>query len=253
MRVAISSGHANHVQGAVGILNELAENRRTTPIIAAHLRTLGHHVLTFDDTTSRTVQQNLATINDWHNRQTRDLDVQVHFNAFSRTESPRGTEVLHRNQPAMATRVSAAMARAGGFIDRGQKLRTNLSFLNRMQRPAIMLEICFVDSGADVRLYQARVDPICRAAAEGIDGGAGGGSGSTPAPGARPTIRQGVQGQAVAVREAQQLLNRHISAGLNMDGIFGPLTDAATRRFQTARRLVADGIIGPLTWAELTR
>ena len=77
MRVAISSGHALHVQGAVGILNELNENRRVTPIIANHLRAGGVEVATFDDNTSRTVAQNLDTINGWHNARTRDLDVQV--------------------------------------------------------------------------------------------------------------------------------------------------------------------------------
>src|ERR1700677_3860813 len=109
MRVAISSGHALHVQGAVGILNELTENRRVTPIIANHLRAAGVNVVTFDDNTSRTVAQNLDTINGWHNRQTRDLDVQVHFNAFAPTQAARGTEVCHRDQAALATRVSAAM------------------------------------------------------------------------------------------------------------------------------------------------
>jgi hypothetical protein len=249
MRVAISSGHALHVQGAVGILNELAENRRVTPIIGNYLRGAGVGVVTFDDNTSRTVAQNLDTINGWHNRQTRDLDVQVHFNAFSRTEAPRGTEVLHRNQAALATRVSAAMARAGGFIDRGQKLRTNLSFLNRMQRPAIMLEVCFVDSAADVGLYRANIDPICRAIAESIRGAStGGGSTSPPAAGGRPIIRNGSRGAAVS--EAQQLLNRH-GAGLNTDGIFGNLTETAVRRFQTESALSIDGVVGPITWSRL--
>jgi hypothetical protein len=249
MRIAMSSGHALHVQGAVGILNELSENRRVTPIIANYMRAGGAQVVTFDDNTSRTVAQNLDTINSWHNRQTRDLDIQVHFNAFSRTEAPRGAEVLHRDQAALATRVSAAMARAGGFIDRGQKLRTNLSFLNRMQRPAIMLEVCFVDSAADVGLYRANIDPICRAVANSIvDGAAGGGSTSPPAAGGRPILRNGSRGAAVS--EAQQLLNRH-GAGLNTDGIFGNLTDAAVRRFQTQHRLVADGIVGPITWGRL--
>jgi N-acetylmuramoyl-L-alanine amidase len=246
MRVAISSGHALHVQGAVGILNELTENRRVTPIIANHLRAAGVNVVTFDDNTSRTVAQNLDTINSWHNRQTRDLDVQVHFNAFARTEAPRGTEVCHRNQTAIASRVSAAMARAGRFIDRGQKLRTNLSFLNRMARPAILLEVCFVDSAADVRLYQANIDPICRAIADSIRGASTGGGSTPPAAGSRPTIRNGSRGDAV--REAQQLLNRH-GAALTTDGIFGNLTDAAVRRFQTERGLAADGIVGPITWA----
>jgi hypothetical protein len=248
MQVAISSGHALHVQGAVGILNELNENRRVTPIIGNYLRAGGANVVIFDDNTSRTVAQNLDTINGWHNGQTRDLDVQVHFNAFARTEAARGTEVLHRDQAALATRVSAAMARAGGFIDRGQKLRTNLSFLNRMQRPAIMLEVCFVDSAADVRLYRANIDPICRAVADSIGGAAGGGSTSPPAAGARPTIRNGSRGDAV--REAQQLLNRH-GAGLNMDGIFGNLTEAAVRRFQTESALGVDGVVGPITWSRL--
>jgi N-acetylmuramoyl-L-alanine amidase len=251
MRVAISSGHALHVQGAVGILNELTENRRVTPIIANHLRAAGVNVATFDDNTSRTVAQNLDTINGWHNRQTRDLDVQVHFNAFAPTQAARGTEVCHRDQAALATRVSAAMARAGGFIDRGQKLRTNLSFLNRMARPAILLEVCFVDSAADVRLYQANIDPICRAIADSLRGASAGGGSTTPPPatGARPTIRNGSRGEAV--REAQQLLNRHISAGLSTDGVFGNLTEAAVRRFQGERSLAADGIVGPITWGGL--
>ena len=53
------------------------------------------------------------------------------------------------------------------------------------------------------------------------------------------------------MREAQQLLNRHISAGLSTDGIFGNLTEAAVRRFQGERGLAADGIVGPITWGRL--
>jgi peptidoglycan hydrolase-like protein with peptidoglycan-binding domain len=39
--------------------------------------------------------------------------------------------------------------------------------------------------------------------------------------------------------------------GLQIDGIFGPLTDAAVRSFQQALGLVVDGIVGPLTWQAL--
>jgi len=38
---------------------------------------------------------------------------------------------------------------------------------------------------------------------------------------------------------------------LNEDGVFGPLTEAAVRAFQTFFGLNADGIIGPLTWARI--
>lgn len=49
-----------------------------------------------------------------------------------------------------------------------------------------------------------------------------------------------------AVSEAQRLLG-----GIDVDGEFGPDTDAAVRAFQASRGLEIDGVIGPETWAAL--
>ncbi len=64
-----------------------------------------------------------------------------------------GCEVLYLSQSALAGQVSSAIAKAGSFINRGAKKRTDLFFLNSTAMPAILLEVCFVDSTADAELY----------------------------------------------------------------------------------------------------
>jgi len=58
-------------------------------------------------------------------------------------------------------------------------------------------------------------------------------------------IRVGARGDYV--RQIQTCLNGTINAGLNPDGIFGPLTQAAVMNFQRTNGLNPDGIVGPLT------
>ena len=53
------------------------------------------------------------------------------------------------------------------------------------------------------------------------------------------------------VKDLQTALNRH-GAKLTVDGIFGPLTEAAVKIFQKVRGLVPDGIVGPVTWSKLS-
>jgi peptidoglycan hydrolase-like protein with peptidoglycan-binding domain len=64
-----------------------------------------------------------------------------------------------------------------------------------------------------------------------------------------PTLREGSKG--VAVRGLQRRL---IDAGLGVDeidGHFGPQTEAAVRAFQERSGLEVDGIVGPQTWEHL--
>src|SRR5204863_9226603 len=73
------------------------------------------------------------------------------------------------------------------------------------------------------------------------------------------TVRQGSQGDAVrGVQEEFQFrnLSGNPSTGLQVDGIFGPQTDAAVRGFQQALHqdipsVTVDGIVGPVTWRAL--
>jgi hypothetical protein len=60
---------------------------------------------------------------------------------------------------------------------------------------------------------------------------------------ARTTVRRGDRGELVEQVQA--------AVGVPADGIFGPATEGAVRRWQATRGLVADGIVGPATWAVL--
>lgn len=53
------------------------------------------------------------------------------------------------------------------------------------------------------------------------------------------------------VKTAQKALNTVMNASLDVDGIFGILTDSAVRKYQKSRGLTVDGKVGPLTWAFL--
>src|SRR6516162_11089550 len=93
MKVAMSSGHGKYIRGASGSpvppqLDEVNEARRIVDRVAEMLSCPKFH-----DDTSRDQSTNLSIIVSWHNRQSRDLDVSVHFNAYD--GNAHGTEVLY--------------------------------------------------------------------------------------------------------------------------------------------------------------
>jgi N-acetylmuramoyl-L-alanine amidase len=164
MKICISSGHSTKCRGASGYLDEVDEATKVVDRVAVFLRKLGVEVEAYHDTISTSQNENLNRIVDWHNSHgNHDLDVSVHFNAYQTTSKPMGTEVLWITQEELARDVSAAIAKAGGFIDRGGKKRDDLFFLSNTIEPAILIETCFVDSQADTTLYRANFFAIIEA------------------------------------------------------------------------------------------
>ena len=67
-------------------------------------------------------------------------------------------------------------------------------------------------------------------------------------------VQQGSTGDAVrGVQEVMKFHDQSDGEGppVQVDGIFGPRTDAFVRGFQTAVGTTSDGIVGPITWRAL--
>ena len=63
-----------------------------------------------------------------------------------------------------------------------------------------------------------------------------------------PIVQNGSQGHPI---RTLQLLLRARGHNLTVDGIFGSVTEAAVKAFQTAKGLTADGVVAPQTWSAL--
>jgi len=165
--ITISSGHWTIGTGARDLIDEVTEARRVVDRVIAILRSWKipvHHV---EDNTSKNQQQNLTYLVTQHNKTSRQLDVSVHFNASSgRQLKGIGTEVLYYDAKELAAKVSKAISFASGLIDRGAKQRKELAFLANTNKPAILLEVCFVNSTVDTAIYNRDFEKICQAIAK---------------------------------------------------------------------------------------
>ena len=75
------------------------------------------------------------------------------------------------------------------------------------------------------------------------DGGGMGTGGAMIAANGEIMLKRGDRGSAVAI--LQQRL------GITADGVFGPMTERAVRRYQRRHGLVPDGVVGPITRGSL--
>ena len=193
VRIALSSGHGLIVRGARGLIDEVDEARRVTDRVGVILQDAGIDANVFHENTARNQADNINAIVRHHNEQTRDLDVSVHFNSFKPTagftqmdgwrlvERAMGVEVLYRagneRTRVIAGRVARVISESSGLLLRhagrdaaGAVPRTDLGFLNNTAAPAILLEVCFVNSSVDAGLYQQHFEDICHAIAKSISG-----------------------------------------------------------------------------------
>ncbi len=228
-QVNISSGHSINCQGAADIINEVTEARKVVDRVYEIIKASGKQCYKYHDTSSSSTQ-NLVNIVNWHNGFNDGVDVSIHFNAYTHVDKPMGTEVCYYSNSSLAAAVSKEIATAGGFIDRGAKQRTGLYFLKHTNKPAILIEVCFVDSVADVNLYRANFERICQAIAKTLIGNIVVPTPTTPAPTPKPA-------PAPTPKPSGDAWVRSLQAELNAQGF----------KDSNGNKLVVDGIAGSKT------
>lgn len=95
--------------------------------------------------------------------------------------------------------------------------------------------------------YAGSPAPLTGAAAAVTAMGAGGGDGGLP------TLRNGAGNRSQPdsnVRALQEFLNAN-GQNLQVDGVFGDMTERAVRAYQEANGLDVDGVVGPQTWGHI--
>jgi len=181
MRIVISSGHGFYVKGASGLMDEVTEARRVVARVVEYMEQCGAEVDKFHEDLAKNDKDNINNTIAYHNRQTRDLDLSIHFNATKEgiiRDGGIGVETCYfmgnQTTRSLASKVSRAISQASGLtlrrIDGTFAKGTEVGFLARTTAPAILIEVCFVDSRTDVRLYRENFDRICQVIAETITG-----------------------------------------------------------------------------------
>ncbi|MEK4386178.1 N-acetylmuramoyl-L-alanine amidase [Solibacillus sp. FSL W7-1464] len=231
--LTISAGHYGKGTGASGYMDEGEETVSLVQELGKKLQQKGVKVNVIIDKQSKNQQQNLTYIVKQHNATQREMDVSIHFNsAAAQQKDGIGTEVLYVN-PAIssfAQKMSTEIAKAGKFKNRGAKQRTNLAFLNGTAKKAILIEVCFVNSEQDVKLYRSNKNQIIEAIAETLKSYFPNTAPAPPAPPVKPTPApdpqtitiKALQQKVEAIFNDKEAVREQLKLGIQI-GAFQPL------------------------------
>lgn len=168
----IDKGHAiTGTRGAKGFLDEVVENRKIGNRLIEMLKEKGHTVVDCSVDSASDSDSQLYGIRQKANAQHLDLFVSIHLNAggghgtesYIYSGSYAGKEANRQKAKA----INDAVVGSCNFRNRGVK-EANFYVLKHTVAPAVLVEVCFVDSQEDKS--KLNTEAVARAIFKGITG-----------------------------------------------------------------------------------
>jgi N-acetylmuramoyl-L-alanine amidase len=177
MHIALDAGHNSTPAdtGAIGLAFEDELTKSLAAAMAKLLTSAGHQVTDCAYPKSSSLTESLRGRVAIANAAKADLYVSLHFNKFldkgHTTDKPKGAEVFAASELGrkVASRVLDKIVNLG-FKRRSVK-DGNMYVLVHTNMPAILIETCFLDSVADMKVFElCGIDKLAKAIVAGILG-----------------------------------------------------------------------------------
>jgi len=167
-KICLNAGHtiAGEGTGAVGFMIEGVEARKVVGAVKRYLELKGHTVILDNVDYARSQGAYLHEVVEHANASNADLFVSIHFNAGKGLGSECFT--WKGKKTAKAVGVCDELSKLG-FVNRGVKDGSKLYVIKKTKIPALLIEVCFVDSRGDYDLYKKLgVNIVSQAITRGI-------------------------------------------------------------------------------------
>lgn len=168
VKICINAGHTINGKGggAVGHVIESIEARKVVNALKCCLECKGHEVIIANVDTAVSQSAYLAGVVKKANATNADLFVSIHFNAGGGKGSECYTWKGKKSPQAVG--VCEELSKLG-FKNRGVKDGSQFYVVAKTTMNAVLVEVCFVDSKTDIKLYQELgVHKIAQAITRGI-------------------------------------------------------------------------------------
>lgn len=171
-KVTVHAGHNKSGKVACGASDYIDESREARILCKRVIRLLKRNgVKAYNCTVNNGKSQSdvLKKICKKCNARDRQLDISIHFNAAYHSKADgftKGVEVLCSSADGIKGDAAKQICRQIskiGFTNRGIKIDKGLYFLKHTAKPALLIEVCFVDDQDDVRLYRKNKDKVAYA------------------------------------------------------------------------------------------